>query len=137
MEKNSVGRISKNLKLVQRIEKPNSANGIEVLPLLWGHLFDYYCDVWRDRCFYADLLQRQMEYKELDMEITQVLKRDWTVLHRKDRGLLYQIPENTASTAHKKGWLFQVECAFEYADFSLDFTQRNLFDFGFGIFDPV
>ena len=43
----------------------------------------------------------------------------------------------TAPTEHKKSWLFQVECAFEFSELSLDSTQRNLFDFGFAVFDPV
>ena len=84
-----------------------------------------------------DLLQRQLKHQELNTEIARVLKRDWTVLLRRDRELKSQVPEITASTAHKKGLLFQVERAFEFADISLDSTQRNLFDFGFAVFDPV
>ena len=100
-------------------------------------MFNYYCELWRDRCFYSDLLLRQAEQQELDIEITQARKRDWSTLTRRDRQLLEQIPENTASTAHKKSWLFQVECAFEFAELSIDISQRNLFDLGFAIFDPV
>ena len=119
------------------MEISTSNNGQIELTIFWGHLFNFYCDLWRDRCYYMDLLQRKLEEQDLNTEIERVLKRDWTALHRRDRELQNQVSENTASTAHKKVWLFQVECAFEFAQLSLDSKQRNIFDFGFAVFDPV
>ena len=131
------GRISHHWRELQQIEPTLSDNGQVELIKFWGHLFNYYCDLWRDRCYYADLIQRQMEDQDLNIEIGQLLKRDWTVLHRKDRTLREQAPDVTAPTDLKKNWIFQVTCAFEFAALSCDSTQKNLFDFGFAVFDPV
>lgn len=131
------GRIHNSWRDLQKIEPIHSTNGQVELEKFWGYLFNYYCELWRDRCYYADIIQRQIEDQELNTEIAQFLKRDWTLLSRKDRNLEQQAPDITASTDLKKNWLFQVTCAFEFAALSCDSTQKNLFDFGFAVFDPV
>ena len=78
------------------------------------------------------MIQREAENKELDSEIECFPKRDWSRLERSDRLLFTQIPDNTASTAHKKLWLFNVYCAFDKAYLFLDHSQRKLFDYDFG-----
>ena len=83
------------------------------------------------------MLQREEESSVLDEEIKNMEKRDWTRLVREDRELLHIVPPKTATTAHKKRWLYNVQCAFEKATFTLDVTQRSLRDFGFATYDPI
>ena len=119
------------------MEPTTSRNGKIDLTRFWGYLFNYYCDLSRDRCYYADLIQRQIEDHDLNVEIDRIMNQEWTILHRRDRNLKNQAPALTASTDHKKSWLFQTKCAFEFAELSVDSSQKNLFDFGFAVFDPV
>ena len=83
------------------------------------------------------MLQREEEHCLLDIEINNFVKRDWSGLARSDRDLRMLIPLNTAPTAIKKRWLYNVQCAFEKAFYALDTSQKSLFDFGFGLYDPV
>ena len=83
------------------------------------------------------MLQREEEHCLLDIEIDNFVKRDWSGLARSDRELRMHIPLKTETTAHKKRWLYNVQYAFEKAYYALDTTQRSLFDFGCGLYDPV
>ena len=133
-----VGRICYDWFLVQKMvtsEVPRKCD--TSLHLFWRVLFVYYCQLWRERCFYVTMLQREEESSVLDEEIKNMEKRDWTRLVREDRELLDIVPPKTATTAHKKRWLYNVQCAFEKASFSLDVTQKSLFDFGFATYDPI
>ena len=133
-----VGRICYDWSLVQKMVTSETTSKCDAgIHLFWRVLFGYYCQLWRDRCFYASMLQREEEHCLLDIEITNYVNRDWSGLARSDRELRMHIPKNTATTAIKKRWLYNVQCAFEKASFALDTSQKSLFDFGFGLYDPV
>ena len=73
----------------------------------------------------------------LDMQISEILKRDRTKLPIADRNLFDHIPKPNSYPAHKKIWLFSIECAYEKLFYTLDPNQNTLFDHGFAVFDPV
>ena len=77
--------------------------------------------------------------QSLDMQISEVLKKYRTKLPIADRNLFDEqhIPRPNSSPAHKKSWLFSIECAYEKLFYTLDPNQNTLFDHGFAVFDPV
>ena len=99
-----VGRICYDWSLVQKMVTSEVTSKCDAgIHLFWRVLFGYYCQLWRDRCFYASMLQREEEHCLLDIEITNYVNRDWSGLARSDRELRMHTPKNTATTAIKKG----------------------------------
>ena len=80
------GRISYDWNIIQKMvtsEVPRKCD--TSLHLFWRVLFVYFCQLWRERCFYVTMLQREEESNVLDVEIKNMEKRDWTRLAREDR----------------------------------------------------
>ena len=100
------GRVCYDWHIIQKMvtsEVPRKCD--TALHLFWRALFVYFCQLWRERCFYVTMLQREEESHTLDVEIASMENRDWSGLAREDRNLFHIVPPKTATTAHKKRWL--------------------------------
>ena len=87
------------MQKIETSEMPSKCD--TALHLFWRALFVYFCQLWRERCFYVTMLQREEESNVLDVEIANMENRDWSGLTREDRDLFQIVPPKTASTAHK------------------------------------
>ena len=90
-------------------------------------------------CQYVDKVRVRQENQTLDMQISDAISKDYSQLPIVDRRLFeeHNIPKLNSSPAHKKCWLFSVECAYEKLYYQYEPNQNTLFDHGFAVFDPV
>ena len=86
-----------------------------------------------------DKIRVRQENQTLDMQISDAISKDFSKLPIVDRRLFEEnnTPKPNSSPAHKKCWLFSVECAYEKLHYQCEPNQNTLFDHGFAVFDPV
>ena len=106
---------------------------------IWKPVLKYIEELWRTRGSYVDRQRLHQEEQSLYDQIAEALRRDFSHLPIIDRRLFEEenIPKHNSSPAHKKCWLFSVECAYEKQSYMTDHNQNTLFDHGFAIYDPV
>ena len=108
-------------------------------PKIWKPVLKYIAELWRTRCYYVDRQLLREEEQSLDEQIAEALRKDFSHLPIIDRRLFKEqnIPKSNSSPAHKKFWLFSIECAKEKQSYMIDQNQNTLLDHGFAVFDPV
>ena len=135
-----LGRLAKNWSQVAFKTNENMTSGkCQHFPKIWKFVLKYIADLWRLRCYYVDKQLLAAEEYSLDEQIASEMQKDFSILPIQDRKLFDEnnVPKNNSTTAHKKCWLFSVANAYTRQFYSLDHSQKTLFDHGFAIYDPI